>query len=217
MTLKITKADILIVDDSVIFSQGLVSLLEQYPDYVNSVKVAHDFETALKTLALATINVLILDLNFESEDYNGFIIAKKVKNLYPEIKIIILTQEAKIDNYEVLFNQIDVDGYLDKQLGIEETLGALTAVINNKKYIDKNIKAMLEIGRWLNISPREKDVINLLAIGLTQKEIANKLNISNRTVETHIKNLSNKMEAKNTTHLVSIYTRYKNGNRENLH
>lgn len=217
MTLKITKADILIVDDSVIFSQGLVSLLEQYPDYVNSVKVAHDFETALKTLALATINVLILDLNFESEDYNGFIIAKKVKNLYPEIKIIILTQEAKIDNYEVLFNQIDVDGYLDKQLGIEETLGALTAVINNKKYIDKNIKAMLEIGRWLNISRREKDVINLLAIGLTQKEIANKLNISNRTVETHIKNLSNKMEAKNTTHLVSIYTRYKNGNRENLH
>lgn len=216
MTLKITKADILIVDDSVIFSQGLVSLLEQYPDYVNSVKVAHDFETALKTLALATINVLILDLNFESEDYNGFIIAKKVKNLYPEIKIIILTQEAKIDNYEVLFNQIDVDGYLDKQLGIEETLGALTAVINNKKYIDKNIKAMLEIGRWLNISRREKDVINLLAIGLTQKEIANKLNISNRTVETHIKNLSNKMEAKNTTHLVSIYTRYKNGNRENL-
>ncbi|MCB4798449.1 response regulator transcription factor [Neotamlana laminarinivorans] len=217
MTLKITKADILIVDDSVIFSQGLVSLLEQYPDYVNNVKVAHDFETALKTLALATINVLILDLNFESEDYNGFIIAKKVKNLYPEIKIIILTQEAKIDNYEVLFNQIDVDGYLDKQLGIEETLGALTAVINNKKYIDKNIKAMLEIGRWLNISRREKDVINLLAIGLTQKEIANKLNISNRTVETHIKNLSNKMEAKNTTHLVSIYTRYKNGNRENLH
>ncbi|MCB4807478.1 response regulator transcription factor [Tamlana sp. 62-3] len=214
MNLKTKRADILIVDDSVIFSQGLVSLLEQYPDYVSSIQVAHNYEQALKVLATATVNTLILDLNFESDDYNGFIIAKKVKNLYPKIKIIILTQEAKIDNYEVLFKQIHVDGYLDKQLGIEETLGALTAIMNNEKYIDKNIKAMLEIGKWLNISRREKDVINLLSQGLTQKEIAHSLNISSRTVETHIKNLTKKMEARNTPHLVSIYSQYKNGNRE---
>lgn len=215
MNLKTKRAEILIVDDSVIFSQGLVSLLEQYPNYVSSIQVAHNYEQALKVLATATVNTLILDLNFESDDYNGFIIAKKVKNLYPKIKIIILTQEAKIDNYEVLFKEIDVDGYLDKQLGIEETLGALTAIMNNEKYIDKNIKAMLEIGKWLNISRREKDVINLLSQGLTQKEIADNLNISSRTVETHIKNLTKKMEARNTPHLVSIYARYKNGNREN--
>ena len=213
--MKETRLDILIVDDSVIFSQGMVSLLEQYPDYVKSIKVAHNYERALSILLSKTVNTLILDLNFESEDYNGFVIAKKVKDLYPKIKIIILTQEAKIDNYEVLFNQIHVDGYLDKQLGIEETLGALEAVINGDKYVDKNIKAMLEIGKWLNISSREKDVINLLSKGFTQKEIAKKLYIGNRTVETHVKNLTTKMDAKNTTHLVSIYTKYKNGNREN--
>ncbi|KJD33844.1 hypothetical protein PK35_03615 [Tamlana nanhaiensis] len=217
MNLKTKKADVLIVDDSVIFAQGLVSLLEQYPDYVGSIQVAHNYEQALKALATATVNTLILDLNFESEDYNGFVIAKKVKTLYPKIKIIILTQEAKIDNYEVLFKHIHVDGYLDKQLGIEETLGALTAVMHNETYVDKNIKAMLEIGKWLNISRREKDVINLLSEGFTQKEIADNLNISSRTVETHIKNLTKKMEAKNTPHLVSIYTRYKNGNRESLY
>lgn len=209
------KSDILIVDDSVIFSQGLVSLLEQFPDYVKSIKVAHNYQQALSILSTKTVNTLLLDLNFESDDYNGFIIAKKVKTFYPKIKIIILTQEAKIDNYEVLFNDIHVDGYLDKQLGIEETLEALTAVMNNERYIDKNIKAMLDIGKWLNISNREKDVINLLAVGLTQKEIANKLHIGSRTVETHIKNLMSKMDAKNTTHLVSIYTKYKSGNREN--
>jgi DNA-binding NarL/FixJ family response regulator len=160
------------------------------------------------------VAVAILDLNFESEDYNGFVIAKKIKAFYPDIKIIILTQQAKIENYEILFNEIHVDGYLDKQLGIEETLDALEAVKSGKHYVDKNISAMLEIGRWLDISKREKEVIKLLSMGLTQKEIADDLFISNRTVETHIKNLMKKMGAKNTTHLVTIYTKYINGNRE---
>lgn len=213
--MKTFKSDILIVDDSVIFSQGMVALLEEFPDYVSSIKVAHNYRQALSILATKTVSTLILDLNFESEDYNGFDIARKVKAFHPKVKIIILTQEAKIDNYEVLFNDINVDGYLDKQLGIEETLEALTAVANNERYIDKNIKAMLEIGKWLNISKREKDVIGLLSAGLTQKEIAEQLNISSRTVETHIKNLTNKMGAKNTAHLVSIYTKYRSGNREN--
>lgn len=212
--MKTKRADVLIVDDSVIFSQGLVSLLEQYPDYVKSIKVAHNYQQTLSILPSKSINTLILDLNFESENYDGFEIAKKVKTLYPKIKIIILTQEAKIDNYEVLFNDINVDGYLDKQLGIEETLGALSAVMNDEIYVDKNIKAMMEIGKWLNISTREKEVISLLSEGFTQKEIADQLNISSRTVETHIKNLTTKMNAKNAAHLVSIYTKYKSGNRE---
>ena len=135
--MRVIKSDILIVDDSVIFSQGLMSLLEQYPDYVKSIKVAYNYQQALTMLSLEKITTLILDLNFESDDYNGFEIAKKVKTFYPDIKIIILSQEAKIDNYEVLFNDIHVDGYLHKQLGIDETLEALSAVMNGKKYIDK--------------------------------------------------------------------------------
>ncbi len=208
------KNDIIIIDDSVIFSQGLSLLLEQYPDKVNTIFIAHNFHQALNTLAEKKINVALLDLNFESEDYNGFIIAKKIKEFYPDIKIIILTQQAKIENYEILFNEIHVDGYLDKQLGIEETLEALDAVRNGEHYVDKNIKAMLEIGKWLDVSRREKEVIKLLTVGLTQKEIAEKLFISNRTVESHIKNLTKKMGAKNTAHLVTIYTNYTSRNRE---
>jgi DNA-binding NarL/FixJ family response regulator len=208
------KKHILIVDDSRLFSQGLALLLEQYPNEVNSIQLASNYNEALTTLANQNITILILDLNFESEDYNGFTIAKKVKELYPEIKIIILTQQAKIDNYEILFNDLDVDGYLDKQLGIDETLEALKAVSIGEKYIDKSIESMLQIGKWLDISKREKEIINLLTSGLTQKEIAEKLFISNRTVETHIKNLTTKIGAKNSVNLVSIYSEYKNGNRE---
>lgn len=210
-----TPINILIADDSLIFSQGLAALLEQYPKYVKSIKIAHNYKQAMTTLEQEKVNLLILDLNFESEDYNGFTIAKKVKALYARVKIIVLTQQAKIDHYEVLINDINVDGYLDKQLGVEETLEALECVSNGKRYVDKNIKSMLEIGKWLDISNREKEVINLLSKGFTQKEIAGKLFISNRTVETHIKNLTIKIGAKNTTQLIAIYTKYKEGNREN--
>ena len=208
------KINILIADDSLIFSQGLSLLLQQYPDKVNKVLIAHNYKQTLSVLSNEKIMVVILDLNFESDDYNGFVIAKKVKEFYPDIKIIILTQQAKIENYEILFNDISVNGYLDKQLGVEETLDALMCVMKGENYIDKNIKAMLKIGKWLDISKREKEVIRLLSVGLTQKEIADRLFISNRTVETHVKNLTKKMSAKNTAHLVTIYTEYINGNRE---
>lgn len=208
------KIHVLIVDDSRLFSQGLAMLLEQYPNEVDSIQLASNYDEALTALEKQDISILILDLNFESEDYNGFTIAKKVKELYPDIKIIILTQQAKIDNYEILFNELDVDGYLDKQLGIDETLEALKAVSIGKKYIDKSIESMLQIGKWLDISNREKQIINLLTKGLTQKEIGVKLFISSRTVETHIKNLTKKIGAKNSVHLISIYSEYKNGNRE---
>ena len=209
------KVSVLISDDSVLFAQGLSLLLQQCPDVVSSIALAHNYQQTLAVLQSTKINILILDLNFENENFNGFTIAAKVKNNYPNVKIIILTQQAKIDNYEILFNEIDVSGYLDKQLGLETTLEAIQAVANGEKYIDHNIKKMLEIGKWLNISSREKEVIELLTEGYLQKEVADKLSISHRTVESHIKNLLKRMNAKNSAHLISIYLNYKNANREN--
>jgi DNA-binding NarL/FixJ family response regulator len=209
------KVSVLISDDSVLFAQGLSLLLQQCPDVVSSIALAHNYQQTLAVLQSTKIDILILDLNFENENFNGFTIAAKVKKNYPNVKIIILTQQAKIDNYEILFNEIDVSGYLDKQLGLETTLEAIQKVANGEKYIDDNIKKMLEIGKWLNISSREKEVIELLTEGYLQKEVADKLFISHRTVETHIKNLLKRMNAKNSAHLISIYLNYKNANREN--
>lgn len=210
------KLNILIIDDSIIFSQGLALLLSQYPEEISKVHIAHNYQKALNILEQYNITICILDLNFETRDYTGFTIAKKIKSNYSSKKIIVLTQQAKIDYYNELFEEIDVDGYLDKQLGVEETLESLRTVKKGKKYIDKNIQEMLSIGKWLDISNREKEIIDLLSTGLTQKEIADKLSISNRTVETHIKNLTVKIGAKNSVHLISKYTKYKRGNRENI-
>jgi len=208
------KPNLLIAEDSLIFSQGLVQLLQQYPEQIGEVHIAHDYQQTLKVLENKKIDILILDLNFESDSFNGFTIARKVKELYPKVKIIILTQQAKIDSYEVLFSEIGVQGYLDKKLGVAETLEAIREVSLGNTYVDQNIKAMLEIGKWMQLSKREKEIIELLVMGLTQKEIAEQLFISMRTVEKHIENMTKKIGAKNAVHLTFIYTEYKNANRE---
>ena len=205
---------ILIVEDSQIFAQGLELLLDQHP-LVERIKIASNYEDTLIYLKENFIDIIILDLNFETNEYDGFIIAKKVKQLYPNIKIMILTQHTRISHYERLFNECNVDAYLDKQLGVEETFSAIDSIMKGKKYIDHNISEMLEIEGWMKASERENQVIQLLIEGFTQKEIADKLNISPKTVEVHIRNLFNKFNVKNSIELVGKYVKYKSANREN--
>lgn len=206
---------ILIVEDSQIFAQGLELLLDQHP-LVGNIKIVNNYEKTLIYLKENFVNIIILDLNFETNEYDGFIIAKKVKQLYPKIKIMILTQHTRINHYERLFNECKVDAYLDKQLGIEETFLAINKVMKGEKYIDYNISEMLEIEGWMKASERENQVIQLLIEGFTQKEIADKLNISPKTVEVHIRNLFNKFNVKNSIELVAKYVKYKSANRENV-
>ena len=214
-SLLMKNLKVLIVEDSVIFSEGLRLILEQHAS-INKVYLAHNFNDTLDILITASIDIIFLDLNFETSDYDGFIIAKKIKELYSDIKIIVLTQHARIYIYEKLFNECKVDAYLDKQLGAEDMFFAIEQVINNEKYVDRNISEILEIEQWLKISKREGEVILLLMDGLAQKEIASKLNISPKTVEKHIFNLMKKFKVKNSVELITKYMRYINGNRENL-
>jgi len=205
--------NILIVEDSVIFTQGLKLLLKQNST-IKNIHTATTFDESLNILKQESIDIVILDLNFETKEYDGFIIAKKVKEFYPKIKIMILTQHTRINHYERLFNDCKVDAYLDKQLGVDETLNAIKAVMKGNKFIDENIAEMLEIEGWINASKRETDVIELLIKGLTQKEIADELYISPKTVEVHIRNMFRKFKVKNSIELVAKYIKYRNANRE---
>ncbi|GAA3623170.1 response regulator transcription factor [Flavivirga jejuensis] len=206
---------ILIVEDSQIFAQGLELLLEQHP-LIGRIETVSNFENTLISLRKTPFDIIILDLNFETNEYDGFIIAKKVKQLYPKIKIMILTQHTRISHYERLFKECKVDAYLDKQLGVEETYSAIDSIMKGGKYVDLNISEMLEIESWMKASKRENDVIQLLIDGLTQKEIAEELQISPKTVEVHIRNLFNKFKVKNSIELVAKYVKYKSANRENV-
>lgn len=209
------ELNILVVEDSISFAQGMELLLLQYPK-VKEVFHSISYEATLDCLKTNTIDIIILDLNFETKKYDGFIIAKKVKQLYSNVKIIILTQHTRKEHYNRLFEECKVDAYLDKQLGVEEVYTAIETVCNGQKYIDDNISKMLEIEQWMHMSQREQQVIQLITKGITQKEIAEKLFISPKTVEVHIRNLFQRFHVKNSTELVVKYLKYKNANRENI-
>jgi DNA-binding NarL/FixJ family response regulator len=211
-----TDINILIIDDSKVFAEGLELLLEQY-ELIQEIHHKYNLNDSLEFLKNhPVLDIVILDLDFGSSEYDGFSIAEKIKQLYPTIKIIILTEHTRINHYETLFDKYDVDAYLDKRLGVSETHIAIKEVINGNKYIDENIRKMLEITGWMEASKREKEVISLLVKGLVQKQIADELGIKPKTVEVHIRNLFAKFKVKNSVELIAKYLKYKNSNRENI-
>lgn len=208
------KISVLIVEDHLGFAQGMELLLLQHPK-IAVVQIVQNFQDTLDELKSGEIDIVILDLHFETKDYDGFIISKKIKQLYSDIKVMILTQHARKEHYNRLFNECNVDAYLDKKLGIDETYYAIDEVLRGEKYIDHSIAEMLEIEGWMTISEREKEVISYLRTGLTQKEIAERMFIVPKTVEVHIRNLFAKFKVKNSVELIAKYLKYKNANREN--
>ena len=207
------KLSVLIVDDSVIFSEGLEQLLSHHP-LVSKITLAHNYEKAFEFLQSKTVDVMILDLNFDSSDYDGFKIAEEVKNDFQNVRIIVLTQHAKVDHYEKLVDEYGVEGYLDKQLSVKQMFKAIEKVMAGENYIDANIRKMLDDGRWLKLSKREKEVLTVLSKGHTQKEAAAELFVEPKTIESHIRNLCQRFNANNSVELVSMYIRYKSAYRE---
>ena len=209
------KLDILIVEDHLGFAEGLELLLNQYHK-VKHTYIRNTFQGTLDFLKSNSVDIVVLDLNFETNEYDGFLIAKKIKQQYPLVRIIVLTQHARKEHYSRLFEECKVDAYLDKKLSITETFKAIDAVIKGNIYIDHSISDMLEIESWMTISEREKEVVRYLITGLTQKEIAAKMFVVPKTIEAHIRNLFEKFNVKNSVELVAKYVQYKNANRENI-
>lgn len=206
---------ILIVEDSIIFSEGMELILLQHPR-IKKVCIAHNFRDASSILDKVQVDIVFLDLNFETREYSGFSIARHIKQLHRDIKIIVLTQYARTYVYEKLFQECKVDAYLDKQLGANEAFKAIEMVMNDEIYINSNISDILDIEQWWKVSKREQEIVPFLVKGLTQKEIALQLNISARTVENHINSMMKKLEVKNSVELVAKYVSYVHRKRENL-
>lgn len=205
---------VLLIDDSIMFSEGLQQLLT-HNALIKKILLAHNYDNTFKILMSTNIDLVILDLSFEVSDYDGFKIAKKIKTLYPFIKIIILTQHAKIDHYELLVNNYKVNGYLDKKLSAKQLFKAIKMIQKGKTYIDDSIEEMLITGKFLKLSKREKQVLSELSKGYTQFQVAEALYVSPKTIESHLRNLKDRFETQNSMQLISMYIKYINGNKEN--
>ena len=210
--MKNEELKILIVEDSLIFAEGLEMMLLGKKE-ITEVNFALNYEQCFEELKWKKHNLIILDINFD-KDYDGVDIAKKIKELYTEIKILVLTQRVKLEHYNPLMNEIGVDGYLDKKMGKEEIFLAIDTIKKGNIYLDERIESMMQIKEWMQVSDSEKEIIELLGDGLSQKKIAEKIHRTEKTVQYHIKKLFEKTKSKNTVELVKKYNNYKSANRE---
>ena len=193
---------IFIVDDHPMVVEGIRSMLMQLPD----VEVAGHAMNAASCLGYFVNNfadVVLLDINLP--DQSGIDVCKALLKRKPDLKIIALTN---FDQLTYLQNMKDAGakGYLLKNSSSDEIETAIHDVmIGKENWLGRdNIKESMQDHNQLLLTRREIEVLKLIAEGLTNQEIADKLFVSVSTVDSHRKNLISKLQVKNTAALVRI-------------
>ena len=191
-----------IVDDHKILTDGLKSLIEE-SGIAKVVGVAHSGAECQNSIGFWKPDVLLLDVGLP--DINGVDLCKELKEHLPELKILALTTH---NEYSVVRQMLENGalGYLIKNAMTEEVLAGIQAVAAGETFlcheIDVLMKRPKETHLWL--SQREREMLKLVAEGLTNGEIADRIFLSPETIKSYRKNLLLKLNAKNTAVLVRI-------------
>ncbi len=207
---KKNQINVLIAEDHTLFARLVNSMLDDEED-INVVGIASDGEDAINKIAANDIDVLLLDINMPKID--GIQLIGKLVKDFPELKIIMLSSHTEAWVIQKALKS-GAKGYLTKFVESEEVIEAIHTVSNGETYfcktslnsIMKNLvhkEQSTSAEKQLKaLSKREKEVLQLIAREMTTAEIAEKLCISFRTVESHRKNLLHKLSAKNTVGLI---------------
>lgn len=204
-----SKKKIAVADDQYLFRQGLISLLKEY-DKLDIIIEASNGKELLEKMKVQQPHVVLLDLEMPLMD--GIETTISIKTKYPNVKIIILTMHTD-DEFIIHLLEKGASGFLPKDKDIEIVVDAIYSVLEKGYYFDEHIsKAMVKgLGKTKKTNPsftaqylseKEIVIINLICKEYTNKEIADKLSISQRTVETHRSTILLKTGAKNTAGIV---------------
>ncbi|KAF0235409.1 MAG: response regulator [Prolixibacteraceae bacterium] len=202
------KTRVFIVDDHFMVIEGIKSLLQNEAE-IEWTGHATNAESCMAFLKREQPDLILMDISLPEK--SGIELCKEVHSKYPAIRIIGLSTFNQRSYIEKMMEN-GASGYLLKNVGKEEILKGIETVMQHKKYFSH--EAALTIRSNPNkelpiLTRREKEVLELIAAGLTNQEIADKLFISYTTVDTHRKNLLQKFEAKNVAVLINLAT--KNG------
>ncbi len=198
---------VLIVDDHKLVVEGISLMLSDLED-IKIIGTASNGIEALELIQLKKPDIVLLDLNMPK--MNGLELCKKLHPMQLDTKIIILSMMDEIKLIQRLI-QKGADGYLLKNSGKDEVVGAIRKVHNGEKHFDQSVLIQLMTNApktrsshslMPKISKRENEILRLIMDELTSNEIASKLFISLGTVETHRRNLINKLGVRNTAGLV---------------
>ena len=195
---------VMIADDHVLMREGVKQLLE-YDGSIKVISEAADGVECLKILETVTPDILLLDINMPNK--NGIEVLEDIKNKTIDIKILILTVHNEIE-YLLRAVDIGVDGYILKDSESAELKKAINYIYNGENYIQPSLIPVLNsrlVNRNLDkekidsLTKRELEVLIQVAYGMFNKEIANILDISERTVKNHISNIFKKIDVNDRT------------------
>lgn len=202
------KTKVFIVDDHYMVIEGIRSLLSNEPE-IEWVGHAMNAASCLAFLQKSQPDVILMDIGLP--DKSGIELCLEVKTTYPGIRVLGLSTFNQ-KSYIAKMIENGASGYLLKNAGRAELLKGIETAMMNKSFLSHEAAVTLRSsdGDSLPVlTHREKEVLQLIATGLTNQEIAEKLFISNTTVETHRKNLLQKFGAKNVAAMINLAT--KNG------
>jgi DNA-binding NarL/FixJ family response regulator len=196
---------VLVVDDHALIREAWVAMLNAAPG-IEVVGKADNAEDAFTFASNLRPDVVLMDINLKGS--NGFEAAERIYNSVPKSRIIGLTLHDEI-NYVKRFLSVGGKGYLTKNITRDELVAAVHAVFNWETYIASEIKdryfaSLLHVENEDNkkeLTLKEIEVVKLISTGLTSKEIADKLFLSPRTVETHRHNILKKLGFANAAQL----------------
>lgn len=201
---------IMVADDHRVFREGIVSILE-HNDEIEVVAQARDGKEVLEKLPESTPDLILMDISMGTA--GGIETTRLVRESYPHVRILVLSMHSE-SSYIVKMLEAGASGYLLKDAGSQELINAIKAVAEGHTYFSSQVSATL-VGQLLDksrkpadrkegipLTKREKEILKLIAEEYSNPEIAEKLFISIRTVDTHRRNLLEKLGVKNTAGLV---------------
>ncbi|MFN8360754.1 MAG: response regulator transcription factor [Candidatus Kapaibacterium sp.] len=201
------KITLILADDHEIVRVGLKRFLS-FDTNIDIIAEAANGEDAISLVSELVPDIVLLDINMPKVD--GIKAAFELRKMFPSLKIIMLSAHEDSFHLEKAL-RAGANGYLSKEIEVRELLPALQAVMRGERVFSRSILQLIQRnsisvedtnGAAVTLTRREQEILGLVAQGLTSTEIADKLSISPRTVETHRFNLITKFGVKNTAGLV---------------
>lgn len=196
---------VLLVDDHEMILDGISRLIDDTEDY-EVVSKCTRVTDALAFLNENIVDIIISDYNMPEDD--GMDLVRKVKKAQPDVKIIMLSMHDESHLVKEILQE-GIHGYILKKDSQDELLNALNAIAQDKIYLSNDVNTMLvrDLGKPVTprlLTSREREVLKLIAKEYTNKLIAEELFISERTVETHRKNIFRKTETSSLVGLIKF-------------
>jgi len=205
---------ILLADDHQITRSGLRALLEQQPNMAVAGE-ADNGRLAVLMAAELKPDVIVMDINMP--ELNGIEASRQIKTELPDIKIIALSMHSD-KRYVAGMLKAGVSGYLLKNCAFDELVAAINSVMRNQSYLSpaiadtvmKDYASILEGADQSTaslLSSREREVLQLIAEGMSTRDIGERIHVSVKTVETHRQQIMRKLNAKSVAELTKIAVR----------